>query len=198
MKRILLIIPCAVLISLLGISVAQANDPFGLSGLQSAINRATQSAAQSAALIALQNKCNAIRNKMISGSYMIHSYGVGPYGNFTGVSAKLDQIISQAGDKGYDVNQLKADTSAFKDLVSDYNSKYSYAYVMLSDGAALHYLQCSSSDPAAVINEMKSYAVNARTGMQSARDLINQIKQQYRDKIKPDLFTLSQQKYIQQ
>lgn len=144
------------------------------------------------AKIAKQNKCKAIRTKMGTKATSINNMGKSNYDKLNEMSARLDQIIHNADDKGYNVDKLKQDTSAFKDYVTDYHKKYDYAQGVLKVSALL--AGCMN-DPDSDMNHMKENLGDARSNMNSAKSLVVQAKNFYRNSIKADLFDMSTQKY---
>jgi hypothetical protein len=189
MKKILLIISCAVLASFLGASAVQASWP-DLSGVQDAVDNAVKAVAKAA----LQNKCKAIRTKIGSSSNTVNSLGKGNYDKFNEVSAKLDDAVGKAGENGYNINKLRRDTSTFKDYVNEYKKKYDYAQGSMK--VAAMFAGCMN-DPQSDINTMKLVISNSKNSMKEAKTLIKTTKNYYRDVIKADLFTLYEQKYVE-
>lgn len=152
-----------------------------LSGIAAAANR-----------VAKQQKCSAIRVKMTSSANTIKNACTSNYGKFTSISGTLADLISKAEHKKYNVSQLKQDTNAYNDKVTDFKKNCDQAYAYLAFTALAN---CQVDNPDTVIDSLKTMSSNFHSYITKTKNSFSDVRDVYRNKVKVDIYTMSQQKY---
>jgi hypothetical protein len=193
MKKISLIVSCAVLISLLGVSVVEASPWPDLSGLRDAVNDAARAAAQAAAAAveqAHQDHCNAIKQRIEAKTDYFHAYADGNSLGYSQLLSTLARTISDAKSRGYNTNKLETYYDELNDKVGSFNSAASTFYMRALDAKNK---ACIGANDA---NNARNLAAT-RLSLHKMKDMALEIKDYYKNTIKPEILDMRTQEYVE-
>jgi len=142
------------------------------------------------AVIKLQ-KCKTIKQKLETKKSEYNFTGGKIKNNFKAVSTELEKVQKKLDEEGYDVIELKKDINIYNDKYNDFDYKYEVTGTKMVQ-ASFPDCEQGSDDS---MERMKDSLKEIRDGMKEVKALAKEVKKIYRDEIKPDLYTLSAQKY---
>lgn len=169
------------------VPAAQAYVWPNLSGVSEAVNNVIK-----------KQKCLDIKGKIGQRAASANSFCTYNKGLLSNTSTKLSNTISKAEDKGYNISKLKQDANTFNDKIHDVN-EYCDVVFIYTAASALTTQVCDNPDGNNTGFESLKDSIKAiRENTQKSINKIKETKKFYRETIKPDIYTVSQQKYVEE